>query len=54
MSFTKGDMLQLELEITQQLKPDGNVKNDYRVIQVITIHKRPKATTLSFTDNTPT
>ena len=54
MSFTKGDMLQLELEITQQLKPDGNVKNDYRVIQVITIHKRPKATTLPFTDNTPT
>lgn len=50
ISFTKGDMLQVRLEQTQTVKPDGTIKNDYKVIKVLDIKKRAKEITLPFDD----
>lgn len=50
ISFTKGDMLQVRLEQTQTVKPDGTIKNDYKVIKVLDIQKRAKEISLPFDD----
>lgn len=48
ISFTKGDMLKVRLEQTQTVKPDGTIKNDYKVIKVLDIQKRAKEIPLPF------
>lgn len=48
LSFTKGDMLQIELEQTQTVKPDSNIKNEYRVLKVLKVQKRAKQIELPF------
>lgn len=48
LSFTKGDMLQIELEQTQTVRPDSSIKNEYRVLKVLKVQKRAKQIELPF------
>lgn len=48
LAFTKGDMLQIELEQTQIVKPDSSIKNEYRVLKVLKVQKRAKQIELPF------
>lgn len=48
LSFTKGDMLQIELEQTQIVKSDSSIKNEYRVLKVLKVQKRAKQIALPF------
>lgn len=48
LSFTKGDTLKIRLERTQTRKPDGNIKNEYRVTKVIDLKKRAEFIELPF------
>ena len=49
-SFTKGDMLKIRRERTQTRRADGVIKNEYRVVKVLSVQKRAKEIELPFED----
>ena len=48
LAFTKGDMLQIELEDSTHIKPDGHIRHEYRVTKVLKIQKRAREIPLPF------
>ena len=48
LAFTKGDMLQIELEDSTHIKPDGHIRHGYRVTKVLKIQKRAREISLPF------
>ncbi len=48
ISFTNGDSLLVRLEQTQTIKSDGTIRNEYRILKVLEIQKRPKPIPLPF------
>ena len=48
ISFTNGDSLLVRLEQTQAIKSDGTIRNEYRILKVLEIQKRPKPIPLPF------
>lgn len=48
LEFTKGDMLQIELEDSTHIKPDGHIRHEYRVTKVLKIQKRAREISLPF------
>lgn len=48
LSFTKGDMLQIDLEDSTHIKLDGHIRHEYRVTKVLKIQKRARAIPLPF------
>lgn len=48
ISFTNGDSLLVRLEQTQTIKSDGTIRNEYKILKVLEIQKRPKPIPLPF------